>query len=253
MGVGAGGLLQGLGTGLVNRAKQDNEDVDARRDAAIVEARDWRQAQYRLQEQAQSDTAASQRAAASDTSRLAEREVDRTARASERQDDRQFQEQLHGKDRDLQRELKGAEPPRTREVKRGDSTVTEEWDMTNRAWREVGTSARGEGTPTYARFLVPLAEKLATGGELSPGEQRAVDLLQRTGAIDRVIGQAFNTRPGSGGAARQGTATPATPGTDADSQQLLRDARDAISQGVDRKAVLDRLRQLNIDPDAAGL
>lgn len=52
-----GGLLSGLGEGLVNRAKVENEDVMARRDAAIQEARDLRQQQFRMSEQQQNNAA----------------------------------------------------------------------------------------------------------------------------------------------------------------------------------------------------
>lgn len=80
MSVGSAGLLQGLGVGLVNRAKQENEDVMARRDAAIQEARDWRQNNARMAEQAQGDAAASQRAAASDAAQSARDEANNTNR-----------------------------------------------------------------------------------------------------------------------------------------------------------------------------
>lgn len=64
-----GGLLQGLGEALVTRAKNDTEDLQARRDAAIQEARDWRLQNARMAEQAQSDTAQSARDATNNEAR----------------------------------------------------------------------------------------------------------------------------------------------------------------------------------------
>ena len=128
-------------------------------------------------------------------------------------------------------------PPKTREVNRGDDIVTEEWDATTRSFREISRSPRYSDRESYADVLVPLARKLRDGGELTPGEQRAADLLQRTDAFDRLMRDITSPQPAP----------------DDSTAAIIRDAHEAIGRGAEREAVRQRLRDLGVDPALAGI
>jgi hypothetical protein len=224
----------------MNRAEQDREDMREMRKLAIERAREIRQDLMRRQEIReergfQRERDAQQAATLADTVTDASGRVYGVRRSGEA-----FNLGITAPEKD-------SPAPRTREVKRGDALVTEEWDQAARTWREIGTAPRTERAASYADFLIPLAKKLAGGGDLSKGEQRAVDLLQRTDVLDQLINRAMSGTGLSGPPASSSSTTP----DDAGDEQIIREARDAIARGADRNAVRRRLRELGVDP--AGL
>lgn len=161
------------------------------------------------------------------------------------------------------------------------ATMNIEQELARALYQEFGATPRGFGgsgrgykpagiapgaMDDVEDTIVDAIEKAAGGSvTLQPNERAAVlarvtELYQATNnwptAVEQGIREVLQFKDGKSavrmnpeyGAAPGGPQQPAAAGQQADPNQLLQDARDAISQGAPRDAVISELKKMGIDP-----
>ena len=127
------------------------------------------------------------------------------------------------------------------------------WESLPRARSAVATVA------LLAAYNSEFADQMRGGQEaLPPLDARIAGQLVDRGVIppnvaEQAVNALFSARgqgsPQSGAAAQPGAAAQGAPGSTANPAEVLQDARDAISRGAPREAVINELRAMGIEPE----
>lgn len=252
----AAGAVKGAGDGIVAEAR-------ARREAAIAELehsrlvgreqadRDFRSREAAIDRDFRASEAAKGRAASAEENRLSRMDTITAEDGTTMIRDGDSVRPLKGEDGKPVKVMGTSKDSKTADIS------TAEWLIKNgvaadpaEAFRMVRSAREGQTTAADIEKMVETAVKTDIGDSFTPPDPAEVDAL-RTRHRERLMKNLGLTAEEGAGSAPSAAKVVRPKGVSDD--QIIEQAKAAISQGADASAVRSRLTTLGIDPKEAGL